>query len=85
MKGPPIADIGLAFRSNGMDSLCVLLHNPPDTGKVKVIGIYSSEALAEAAMERARILPGFVDQPDCFTIERYEIDDDHWPRGFIRL
>lgn len=68
-----------------MDPLHVLLHNPPDTGRVKVIGLYSSEALAEAAMERARVLPGFEDQPDCFTIERYRIDDDHWPRGFIRL
>jgi hypothetical protein len=68
-----------------MDPLHVLLHNPPDTGKVKVIGIYSSAALAEAAIERARILPGFVDQPDCFSIERYQVDNDHWPRGFIRL
>ena len=68
-----------------MDPLFVLLHNPPETGKVKVIGIYSSEALAEGALVRTRVLPGFVDQPDCFTVERYELDNDHWPRGFIRL
>lgn len=68
-----------------MDPLFVLLHNPSDTGRVKVIGIYSSEALAEEAMERARVLPGFIEQPDCFTIERYDVDKDHWPRGFVRL
>jgi hypothetical protein len=33
----------------------LLLHNPPETGKVKVIGIYSSEALAEAAMQQTRV------------------------------
>ena len=68
-----------------MDPLFVLLHNPPETGRVKVIGIYSSVALAEEAIQRARILPGFVDQPDCFTIDGYEVDKDHWPRGFVRI
>jgi hypothetical protein len=67
-----------------MDFFAVL-HNPPDTGRVKVIGIYSSVDLAEAAVERARLLPGFVEQPDAFVVERYDVDKDHWPRGFIRL
>jgi hypothetical protein len=30
-------------------------------------------------------LPGFVEDPDSFTVHRYEIDEDHWPRGFVRL
>ena len=68
-----------------MDPLFVLLHSLPDTGRVKVIGIYSSKELAEAAEERARLLPGFAEEPDGFTIERYEVDQDHWPRGFVRL
>jgi hypothetical protein len=68
-----------------MDPFFVLLHSLPETGRVKVIGIYSTKALAEAAEERTRILPGFVEEPDGFTIERYEIDKDHWPRGFVRL
>ena len=68
-----------------MDPLFVLLHSLPETGRVKVIGIYSTKALAEAAEERTCILPGFVEEPDGFTIERYEIDKDHWPRGFVRL
>ena len=68
-----------------MELLFVLLHSLPETGRVKVVGVYSSRELAEAAVERTRLLPGFVDEPDGFTIEQYEVDRDHWPRGFVRL
>ena len=68
-----------------MEQLFVLLHSLPETGRVKVVGVYSSRALAEAAEERTRLLPGFADEPDGFTIEQYEVDLDHWPRGFVRL
>jgi hypothetical protein len=33
--------------------------------------------LAEAAEEITRLLPGLIDEPDVFTIERYEVDKDH--------
>ena len=68
-----------------MEQLFVLLHSLPETGRVKVVGLYSSRALAEAAEERTRLLPGFADEPDGFTIEQYEVDLDHWPRGFVRI
>ena len=68
-----------------MDPLFVLFHSLPETDRVKVIGIYTSRQLAEAALERARVLPGFRDEPEGFTIEQYDIDQDHWPRGFVRL
>jgi hypothetical protein len=68
-----------------MDPLFVLFHSLAETGRVKVIGIYSSRALAEEALERTRVLPGFVEEPEGFIIEQYEIDRDHWPRGFVRL
>jgi len=89
---PPLAAISDPLRTAAqrldpaaMDPLYVLLHSLPETGKVKVIGIYSSKALAEAAETRARLLPGFADESDGFTIEQYEVDEDHWPRGFVRL
>ena len=72
-------------RPSAMEPLFVLLHSLPESGKVKVVGIYSTRALAEAAEERTRLLPGFADEPDGFTIEQYEVDRDHWPRGFVRL
>ena len=84
-RGSRVADPVREGDSNGMDRLLVVLHNPPDTGRVKVIGLYSSEAMAEEAVKRARCLPGFIDQPDCFTTTPYELDKDHWPRGFVRL
>jgi len=68
-----------------MDALYLLLHNPPDTGKVKVIGVYSTEALAEDAMDRARQLPGFAEEEDGFSISTIQVDRDQWPRGFVRL
>jgi len=68
-----------------MPPLFALLHSLPESGKVKVVGIYSSRELAQAAQERARLLPGFADEPDGFTIEEYAVDEDHWPRGFVRL
>lgn len=68
-----------------MKPLFVLLHSLPETGRVKVIGIYSSRELAEGAEKRTRQLPGFSDEPDGFSIEQYEVDRDHWPRGFVRL
>jgi len=68
-----------------MDPLYVLLHSLPETGRVKVIGLYSSRVMAEEAMGRARGLPGFAQEPEGFTIEQYELDKDHWPRGFVRL
>jgi hypothetical protein len=68
-----------------MDPLFVLLHSLPETGRVKVVGIYSSRSLAAAAEERSRRLPGFSEEPDGFTIEQYEVDKDHWSRGFVRL
>ena len=68
-----------------MDPLFAVIHNPPDTGRVKIIGMYSSRDLADAAVKRAQALPGFIDDADCFSVDRYEVDKDHWPRGFVRL
>ena len=68
-----------------MSELHVLLHSLADSGRVKVVGIYSSRVLAKAAEERTRLLAGFSDEPQGFTIDRYEIDKDHWSRGFVRL
>lgn len=56
-----------------------------DGDDVKLLGIYSSEAVAEERIHRARLLPGFADEPDCFQIEEYELDEDHWTDGFVHV
>ena len=62
------------------------LHALP-TGEedVKLIGVYASQASAEAARDRLRRQPGFAQQPDGFTIARYEIGKDHWTEGFVTV
>ena len=50
---------------------------------IKLIGVYGSEADAEAAQGRASILPGFSDHRDGFSINRHEVGTDHWTTGFV--
>jgi len=49
-----------------------------------LIGVYSSRENAEAAMERLRHKPGFVERYEGFLIDRYELNKDHWTTGFTR-
>ncbi len=48
----------------------------------KLLGVYSSDAAAQARIESARTLPGFSDEPDCFQITLYTFDKDEWTEGF---
>ena len=56
-----------------------------DDEDVKIIGIYSSELLAKQAIERAKVLEGFKDAQDGFTVDTYEIDVDNWVEGYITV
>lgn len=51
--------------------------------EVKLIGVYRSRERAEAAAERLRSQPGFVDHPDGFCIDEYALDGDNWTEGFF--
>lgn len=68
-----------------MDPLFALFHSLPQSDRLKLIGVYTSQRRAAGALERTRLLPGFCEEPEGFTIEQYEVDRDHWPRGFVRL
>jgi homoserine kinase type II len=48
-----------------------------------LIGIYSSESEAKAAIDRVKNQKGFVDFPEGFHVYPYEVDKDHWTQGFI--
>jgi len=50
--------------------------------ETKFIGVYSTRDLAEAAVKRLSEQPGFRDKPDCFFIEEYAVDQDHWTEGY---
>ena len=60
------------------------LHSFPDgTEDVKFIGVYSSELEAKNAVNRLRLVSGFSSHPEGFSVDRYEIDKDHWVEGFV--
>ncbi len=51
----------------------------------KMVGIYESLSDAEAALERAKLLPGFRDSLSGFSIDSYEVGRDQWPEGFVEI
>jgi hypothetical protein len=52
-----------------------------DRDEIKLIGIYSTEAKAKSAIERLRVLPGFRECPDGFSVDCYPLDADHLVEG----
>ncbi len=54
-----------------------------DFDDVKLVGVSSSPEAAAAAVARAQSRPGFFDEPDCFTIDSYTVDEDNWTDGFV--
>ncbi|CCH33872.1 hypothetical protein ABZ816_08615 [Actinosynnema sp. NPDC047251] len=52
---------------------------------VKLLGVYSTENRAHERIERARTTPGFADEPNCFMVERYVVDQDTWTEGFTTV
>jgi hypothetical protein len=52
---------------------------------VKMIGVYRTEQDALAARKRLSAAPGFRDHPDGFSIDPYELDQDHLTEGFVSV
>ena len=48
-----------------------------------LIGVYSSETEARAAIERVKNERGFAEFQEGFQICPYQLNLDHWTRGFI--
>jgi hypothetical protein len=40
---------------------------------LKILGVYSTEERAQDRITRARQLPGFRDEPDCFYVSAYTV------------
>lgn len=51
----------------------------------KLIGVYTSIGLAEAAQARAELLEGFRDAKDGFEISHRRLDKDEWTSGYITI
>ena len=48
-----------------------------------LIGVYSSESEAQAAIERVKGQKGFANFPEGFHIYPHELNKDSWTQGFI--
>jgi hypothetical protein len=53
-----------------------------DATDVKMVGVYATEADALAAQERMSAAPGFRDHREGFSVDAYEVGQDHWQDGF---
>lgn len=52
---------------------------------VKLIGVYTSEALAREAKERVKDQPGFRDLTEGFVISEAKLDHDSWSEGYATV
>ncbi len=72
-----------------MEKVYLLTHvrviSEEDSEDMKIIGIYSTKALAEEAFMRKKLFEGFRDFPDGFEIACYELNRDYWSEGFITV
>ena len=48
-----------------------------------LIGVYSTEAEAKAAIERVKHGRGFAEFQQGFQISPYQLNRDHWDQGFV--
>ncbi|HVB85265.1 MAG TPA: hypothetical protein VNK23_01190 [Candidatus Dormibacteraeota bacterium] len=48
-----------------------------------LIGAYSTEAAAKAAINRLSGKPRFSAAPNGFQISEYKLNEDHWTDGFV--
>ena len=51
----------------------------------KLIGVYATEADAEAARPRMLQQPGFRELPEGFQVCRYIVGKDEWIEGFVTI
>ncbi len=56
-----------------------------DDEDAKLIGVYSTEDEARAAVARLANQPGFYEHPEGFQIDSYPLDKDHWSEGFVTV
>ena len=71
-----------------MDSVYILwfVHQWKDEDREDdelLIGVYATEADAQAAIERLKDKRGFSSMPEGFLISKYKLNQDHWTDGYI--
>lgn len=54
-----------------------------DIEDFKLIGVFTSEQQAQAAIEQLKSQPGFIDYPNGFHIDAYPLGQINWSQGFM--
>ncbi len=64
-----------------------ILHHVRQPGEeeedVKLLGVFSSEELAQKSIEKYKKMEGFEDFQEGFSIDKYIVDKMEWGEGFI--
>lgn len=71
-----------------MESVFLLWHVheiPDQDDDEKLIGVYRTEADAQAAIIRLKEQPGFSETSEGFLIDKYQLNQDHWTEGFVTI
>lgn len=61
------------------------IHHLKDDDDAKLIGIYTSEDKAKAAIQRVKDQPGFCEPDGEFEICEHQLDRDSWTEGFATI
>jgi hypothetical protein len=86
-RTPVLGQTGRGGLGKTLNAVFVVHHeyqHYDDRDETKLIGVYSTEAKAKLAIERLRVLPGFSEYPDGFSVDCYPIDADHWIEGLVQ-
>ncbi|MFV2017374.1 hypothetical protein [Micromonospora sp. LOL_023] len=52
---------------------------------LKILGVYSSQQKVDERIVAARELPESRDEPDCFLVDSFTLDEDRWIQGFVMV
>ena len=77
--------VSQSLRGRGVFVLQHVHTFPGGRQDVKMIGVYSTHGMAQEAIARLLLQPGFQDAPGGSSIDTYPLDEDHWAEGHVTL
>lgn len=57
--------------------------NDDGIDEAKIVGVFTTSEAAEGAILQLRTKPGFVEHPDGFHVDAYELDWIEWSAGLV--
>jgi hypothetical protein len=62
----------------------LLLHEREDVDgeHIKIIGVFEDHEIASSHINDLRMMPGFKEHPDGFSVEEFTVGECRWTDGF---